>query len=138
MNEIDYRIDAPLADSTLNALFGRAWADHVSRPFQHVLARSLGTVSAFVDDRLIGFVNLATDGGGHAFLLEPTVDPAHQRRGIGLSLVERAVAVARARGCRWLHVDYEVRLEPFYLAAGFRPSFAGIMRLDRPPDEHRS
>jgi len=124
-------IDPPIDDAVLNDLFSRAWPDHVPGVYQNVLARSLGYLGAFADGRLIGFVNLATDGGEHAFLLDPTVDRAYRRRGIGLELVRQAAALARTRGCKWLHVDYEPALAPFYRAAGFRDSLAGVMRLDR-------
>ena len=132
---VTFEVDPPLDDAALNALFGRAWPDHVSGRYARVLARSLGYVGAFVDARLIGFVNLATDGGEHAFLLDPTVDLAHRRRGIGLELVRRAASLASERGCTWLHVDYEPALAPFYHAAGFRDSLAGVMRLDHALDE---
>ncbi len=56
---------------------------------------------------------------------------AYRRRGIGLELVRRAAELARTRGCTWLHVDYESALTPFYRAAGFRDSPAGVMRLGR-------
>ena len=125
-----FRIDLPLTDAALNDLFARAWPDHVAGTYQDVLARSLGYITAFIDDQLIGYVNLATDGGEHAFLLDPTIDHAHRRRGIGLELVRRAAELARERGCKWLHVDYEPALAPFYRAAGFRESSAGVMRLD--------
>jgi GNAT superfamily N-acetyltransferase len=127
---VDYRIDPPLDDAALNDLFARAWDDHAAREFAPVLARSLGIVTAFVSNQLVGFVNLATDGGEHAFLLDPTVDVAHRRRGIGTQLLRRAVALAAERGCKWLHVDYEPALAPFYRAVGFRDSLAGVIRLD--------
>lgn len=127
---VDYRIDPPLDDPALNDLFARAWSDHVPRQFASVLAHSLGVVCAFDSTRLVGLVNLATDGGEHAFLLDPTVDPDHRRRGIGTELVRRAADLARERGCKWLHVDYEAALTAFYHAAGFRDSAAGVMRLD--------
>jgi GNAT superfamily N-acetyltransferase len=128
--DVDYRIDFPLDDDSLNALFSRAWPDHRRRSFAGVLERSLGTVTAFAHDRLIGFANLATDGGEHAFLLDPTVDPLYRGRGIGGALVLRAASIARERHCRWLHVDYEPQLERFYSRAGFRLSAAGVMLLD--------
>jgi GNAT superfamily N-acetyltransferase len=128
---VEFRIDPPLADAALNDLFARAWPDHSPGAYQTVLARSLGYLGAFAGERLIGFVNLATDGGEHAFLLDPTVDVAYRRRGIGLELVTRAASLARDRGCKWLHVDYERALVTFYQAAGFQDSLAGVMRLDR-------
>lgn len=132
MIDIAFRIDPRLDDSALNDLFSRAWPGHVAGSYQSVLARSLGYIGAFIDERLIGYVNLATDGGEHAFLLDPTVDVAYRRRGIGLELVRRAAALARERGCTWLHVDYAPELAAYYRAAGFRDSCAGVMRLDRP------
>jgi GNAT superfamily N-acetyltransferase len=113
----------------VNDLFARAWPEHSPRSYAPVLARSLGVAAAYVGGRLIGFVCLATDGGEHAFLLDPTVAIDYRRRGIGLQLVQRAAALAQTRGCTWLHVDYEPTLAPFYKAAGFRESLAGVMRL---------
>jgi GNAT superfamily N-acetyltransferase len=79
----------------------------------------------------VGFVNLAWDGGIHAFLLDTTVHAAWQRRGIGRRLVGEAVAVAAARGMEWVHGDYEPHLDDFYRACGFQPTLAGLIRLPR-------
>ncbi|HZF67057.1 MAG TPA: GNAT family N-acetyltransferase [Gemmatirosa sp.] len=129
----DYEIleRPPLTDAQLDALFAAAWPGHASRPFAPVLARSLAYCAAAHRGQLVGFVNVAGDGGAHAFLLDPTVHPAHRRRGLGLTLVRRATALARAAGAVWLHVDYEPPLAPFYAAAGFRPTAAGLLRLSR-------
>ncbi|QBY10208.1 GNAT family N-acetyltransferase [Deinococcus metallilatus] len=95
----------------------------------NILARSLTWVTAYEDERLIGFVNVAWDGGAHAFLLDTTVHPDVQRRGIGSALVWEAVQAARAGGAHWLHVDFESHLQGFYAACGFRPTAAGLLRL---------
>jgi ribosomal protein S18 acetylase RimI-like enzyme len=63
-------------------------------------------------------------------LLDPTVDPAFRRRGIGRRLVEEAVAIAKSRGLEWVHVDFEPELEGFYRGCGFSPTLAGLIRLD--------
>ncbi|HEX8319720.1 MAG TPA: GNAT family N-acetyltransferase [Longimicrobium sp.] len=128
----DLRVRPALGDAVLNDLFAAAWPDHVARGFATVLSRSLGWVGAYVGERLIGFVNVAWDGGAHAFLLDTTVHPDHQRRGIGTALVRQAVAAAREAGAEWIHVDYEPRLDDFYEGCGFRPSAAGLIRLTRP------
>jgi ribosomal protein S18 acetylase RimI-like enzyme len=126
---ISYRISPVVANDALNALFAAAWPDHVGSDFAPVLSRSLAYVCAYQQDRLIGFVNLAWDGGIHAFLLDTTVHPAFQRRGIGRELVLRAAQAASARGMEWLHVDYEPHLESFYSSCGFRHTEAGLLRL---------
>lgn len=127
---IEYRINPKLSNDALNRLFNAAWAKHSTSDFSSVLAHSLDYIGAFAaDDQLIGFVNLAWDGGVHAFLLDPTVDPAWQRRGIGKELVMRAIGEATLRGCMWLHVDFEAQLEPFYARCGFTPTQAGLVRL---------
>jgi ribosomal protein S18 acetylase RimI-like enzyme len=92
---------------------------------------SLGWVCARQDGELVGFVNVAWDGGTHAFILDTVVSPAAQRRGIGTGLVAEAAAAALAAGCQWLHVDFEDHLAPFYYrACGFRPTSAGLIALD--------
>ena len=126
---VEFKVRPQLSDDDLNELFGRAWPMHETRSFQPVLRRSLGYIAAFDGQHLVGFVNVAGDGGLHAFLLDPTVDPSHQRRGIGSELVRRAAALATEAGCAWLHVDFVPALRSFYKGAGFRPSDAGLLPL---------
>jgi ribosomal protein S18 acetylase RimI-like enzyme len=99
--------------------------------WDRVREQSLGWVVARAEDgSVVGFVNVAWDGGDHAFLLDPKVRGSLQRRGIGKRLVALAAQHAKAAGCEWLHVDFEPELEPFYLdACGFRPTPAGLIRL---------
>lgn len=129
MEEIALHLSHPLADADLLALFRAAWPAPKNEQFGHVLERSLCWVSAHAGQRLVGFVNVAWDGGVHAFLLDPTVHPDYQRHGLGIALVRRAAAEAQRRGLEWLHVDYEARLTEFYRRCGFRPTAAGVIHL---------
>ena len=113
----------------MEALWRAAWGAGAGDYAAKVLPRSLVHLGAFDGDRLIGFVNVAWDGGAHAFLLDPCVDPAFRRHGIATKLVKRAAALARERGAEWLHVDFEPHLEGFYRDCGFRPTSAGLIRL---------
>ena len=91
---------------------------------------SLGWVCARNSDELIGFVNVAWDGGMHAFILDPIVATSERGRGVGTRLIAVAVAGARRGGCDWLHVDFDEHLKAFYFGAcGFVPTNAGLMRL---------
>lgn len=100
------------------------WWDRI-RPY------SLGWVTARTGNgALVGFVNVAWDGGDHAFLLDTKTRPSHQRTGIGTRLVHVAATEARAAGCEWLHVDYRPELAAFYRhACGFEPTEAGLIHL---------
>jgi len=129
MGAIDYRIAPFPSDGELDRLWRTAWGGPLGRSYQPVLERSLTHVGAYEADLLVGFVNLAWDGGIHAFILDTCTDPAFRKRGIAREMVRDAVAVGRDRGIEWVHVDYEPALEPFYRACGFRPSAAGVMRL---------
>lgn len=132
-------IDAA-TNTALNKLFAAAWENHQLRDFRPVLQHSLVWITAHArtasppdttvgPNSLVGFVNVAWDGGLHAFLLDPTVHPDRQRQGIGRALVMRAAEAARTRGLHWLHVDYAPHLHEFYSRCGFRPTAAGLLAL---------
>ena len=106
-----------------HAVLGDDWWAQVNR-------FSLGWVCLRQAGRLIGFVNVAWDGGVHAFLLDTAVTPALQRQGHATRLVREAVAQARTAGCEWLHADFDPHLRGFYRdACGFTPTEAGLVRL---------
>jgi len=128
---VELRWRDPLEDAELVELVqshgGKAepgWWDRI-RPY------SLGWVTARdADGTLVGFANVAWDGGDHAFLLDPKTRGERQRGGIGTQVVARAAHEAQAAGCEWLHVDFDEELAPFYLeACGFTSTPAGLIHL---------
>ncbi len=129
MDDIRFVLNPPIDNDALNELYRVSWPRHVDADHSPVLERSLAHIWAYAGERLVGFIYVAWDGGVHAFLLDPTVHPDFRRRGLGLALVKRAEQAAKEAGCEWLHVDYEDDLHPFYNAAGFRSTKAGLIRL---------
>lgn len=127
---IHYKISPDLSNEQLNQLFAEVWDNHTDRDFAPILERSLGYVCAYdADEQLIGFVNIAWDGGIHAFILDTSVHPHYRRRGIGIQLVQQATDFAKTQGIEWLHVDYEDHLDSFYKQCGFQPTLAGLINL---------
>jgi ribosomal protein S18 acetylase RimI-like enzyme len=116
MEDLQYLVNSPVTSRQLNDLFASSWDEHQWRDFEPVLRRSLGYICAWRGDELIGFLNLAWDGGIHAFVLDTTVHPNVRRRGVGRRLVRQAVKVAEDRSIEWLHVDFEPHLRGFCLA----------------------
>ena len=117
------------SDDAMQRLWLAAWGGAGPASFEPILTRSLVHVGAYDGALLIGFVNVAWDGGIHAFILDTCVDPDYRRQGIAVRLVARAAEVSRERGAQWLHVDFEPHLEGFYRQCGFGPTAAGLMRL---------
>ena len=91
---------------------------------------SLGWVTARTDGRLVGFVNLISDGFVHAWIQDEMVASDARHQGIGLQLIHQAGDAAREAGCEWLHVDFDDDLKPFYYdTVGFRPTNGGLIDL---------
>ena len=128
--DVEYRVNPAVTNAELDQLYAVSWPNHQPPyDFRPELERALAYACAYHGGELIGFVRLAWDGSIHTFLLEPTMRPDFRRRGIGRTLVERVVAVARERGMEWVHVDYDPELRPFYEACGFEPTDAGLIHL---------
>lgn len=131
-DDVEYSWCGDFTNDEVNALhaeaFGHAVADDDWRG--QVERYSLGWVCARRDGELIGWVNVAWDGGVHAFILDTMVAHDARHRGIGRRLVEVGVEQARAAGCEWLHADFDEELASFYFeACGFTPTPAGVIAL---------
>jgi GNAT superfamily N-acetyltransferase len=133
-SDISYRWRGAVTDDELVALTESHGGRSEHGWWDRIRAHSLGWVTArSTAGDVVGFVNVAWDGGDHAFLLDTKVHPDHQRHGVGIMLVQLATEHSRAAGCEWLHVDFDdsARLGSFYFdACGFRPTTAGLIRLD--------
>jgi GNAT superfamily N-acetyltransferase len=128
---VTYRWRGPLTDAEMVDLVASHGGSPEAGWWDRIRPYSLGWVAARdVAGRLVGFVNVVSDGGDHAFLIDTKTRGADQRKGIGTRLVQFAAQHAKSAGCEWLHVDFEAELAPFYFdACGFRPTAAGLIHL---------
>jgi GNAT superfamily N-acetyltransferase len=124
-DEIDFRFDTRPSAAELLTLGAKWTEDEIAKIYHH----SLTHASAYFEGRFVGYVNVAWDGGVHAFLLDPTVHPDYRHRGIGTLLVRAMIGHLSGRGLDWLHVDYRPELVGFYRDCGFQPTTAGLIRL---------
>lgn len=129
MAELVYSERAALELEELQALFASAWGGNGKPHYDRVLDRAFTWITARDAGRLVGFVNVAWDGGVHFFLLDTTVDPGYQRRGVGFQLVRTAIASCRGSG-EWMLVDSDQQLmDRLYFPAGFESASAGVVGL---------
>jgi ribosomal protein S18 acetylase RimI-like enzyme len=120
------------SNEAVNLLHAEAFGHRVLQDdwWGQVNRHSLGWVCAQAGASLVGFVNVAWDGGVHAFVLDTMVAVDYQRRGIAAEMLAICAREARNARCEWLHVDFEERLRPLYFdRVGFVGSDAGVMRL---------
>ncbi|NND02155.1 MAG: GNAT family N-acetyltransferase [Acidimicrobiia bacterium] len=129
---IEYSWRDQIDNDELNALHADAFGHGVyNDDWRAQTARhSLGWVTAHDGDQLVGFLNVAWDGGSHAWLQDVIVSSTHRRRGVGQAMVAQATSRTRIAGCEWLHVDFDDEHREFYIdACGFTPSAAGLIEL---------
>jgi GNAT superfamily N-acetyltransferase len=138
--EIEFRWRENISDDDLVALTESYGGNSAPGWWDRIRPHSLGWATAHLaSGQPVGFVNVAWDGGDHAFLIDTKVRPEYQRRGIGTELVRLAALHAKRAGCEWMEVDFEdeERLAPFYLeSCGFRPTNAGLLHLPDLEDPH--
>lgn len=122
--EIDNgELNALHADAFQHGVYADDWRAQTAR-------HSLGWVTAQEGGRLVGFLNVAWDGGVHAWLQDVMVSSENRRRGIGSAMVALATEHARTAGCEWLHVDFDEEHRAFYIEeCGFKPAPAGLIEL---------
>lgn len=129
--EVGWREDFDSRD--VEALHAEAFGHKVTAYdwFAQVQQHSLGWAVARHDDAVVGFMNVAWDGGSHAFVLDPVVAPREGRQGLGGRMVDLARRESATAGCEWLHVDFDDHLRPFYFdACGFTPTNGGVLLLN--------
>lgn len=120
------------ANEEVNRLHGEAFGHALSNDdwWAQVNRHSLGWICLRSAGRLVGFVNVAWDGGVHAFLLDTMIAVSERRKGHAARMIKRAVAEAKSAGCEWLHVDFTPELRAFYFdACDFRSTDAGVIAL---------
>jgi len=128
---VDLRWRGPLTDNEMVELVASHGGTPLPGWWDHIRPHSLGWVTARLGDgTVVGFVNVVSDGGDHAFLIDTKTRGTFQRSGVGTRVVSFAAEHAKAAGCEWLHVDFDDDLAAFYFGAcGFGPTSAGLINL---------
>lgn len=121
----------PLTDDEMVDLLMSYGASAAPGWWDQIRPHSFGWVTARnTEGRVVGFVNVITDGRNHAFLIDTKTRGESQRRRIGTEVVRMATEHAKEAGCEWLHVDFEPHLRSFYFkACGFKQTDAGLIHL---------
>ena len=100
---IDFTIerDDPVSGTAIEALRLAVGWDEEAGKYDQVLTNAWMHLTVRDRGRLIGYVNVISDGISNALIADLMVQPSFQRRGIGTAIVRRAVSAAGRRrlGC---------------------------------------
>ena len=103
--------------------------------YKRSLCRTYAWAGRFVEQQLIGYGDVVSDGVGDAYIRDLVVHPDHQRRGVGSSLLSLLIETVRDAGIRMVSTVFEPDLEAFYRRAGFNLISGGVIDLGAPPSE---
>jgi GNAT superfamily N-acetyltransferase len=111
--------ERPIPADAVRALYDAVgwFPERTGADIEAVLAENLA-VGAWLGDRLVGFARAISDRRIHAYIDDVVVEPEHQRRGIGGTLVKRLLdALADVREVSLFCGEENVS---FYETLGFR------------------
>jgi len=121
-------IERPKLDAVALGQLRRAvgWDERLKK-IRLTLGRCYYWAGCFDGGKLIGFVEVVSDGVDDAYIRNLMVHPDYQRRGIGLKLLQMAQGRIKADGIKTVNLLFEPELAPFYRKAGFRIVSGGLI-----------
>ena len=108
--------------------------DKMEGKYALILPKLYTYYSVRIENELVGFLSILSDGVGDAFLLDLMVHPDHQQEGIGTALVKQAICDMKSAGIKCIQVTFNPDLESFYKKFDFHIFKAGIIE-NKPPNE---
>ena len=115
-NQVDR--DAAISFREIEALRASvSWAAQAG--YDRILAGSNRHFSIRRDSRLVGFLNVISDGVLDALLVDLMVHPDFQKQGLGRALVTAAIASLSEDAIRYVQVIFTPELAGFYRRCGF-------------------
>lgn len=94
---------------------------------EKIIGRTYMTAACFDINRLVGFVDVISDGVDDAFIRNLLVHPDYRRRGVGLKLLQIVIKKIKTDQIKTVNVLFEPELTELYRRAGFRIVNGGII-----------
>lgn len=93
--------------------------------FSISLSKSYFYLCCFIDNKLVGFVNVVSNESTDAYIQDLIVDPDYQGKGIGTMLMNLVIDKLKMNGIYMISVLFEDELMDFYKKFGFHITNAG-------------
>lgn len=106
--------------------------------YQRTLGQTFAWAGCFVEEQLIGYADVVSDGVADAYIRDVVVHPDHQRRGVGSRLLSLLVETIRDAGIRMISTVFDPSLQAFYRRAGFHLVSGGMIDVGAPTSDATS
>ncbi len=122
--------DSGITDKEIEELRSSVGWDATTGPFSKIKDRLYTYFTARKNGRLIGFIDVLSDGIADAYLQDLVVKPEYQKKGIGSELMKRAIRYLQKRNIKCIQVTFNPELEGFFKQFPFYIFRAGIIDRD--------
>ena len=112
-HSIEITQDSIITDIEIEELRSSVGWDNRTGPFSELKEKLYTYFTARKDGRLIGFIDVLSDGIADAYLQDLAVHPDYQRIGIGTELVNRAINYLKSQNIKAIQVTFIPRLTKF-------------------------
>ena len=119
-----------ISDSEIEELRTSVGWDNNTGPFSVVSKRLYTYFTARKDGKLVGFIDILSDGIADAYLQDLAIHPEFQRKGIGTELVKKAIRLLQKNNLKCIQVTFNPEYEEFFKRFGFHIYKAGVIDRD--------
>lgn len=113
--------DLPTAESFYQLYATTGWNtnNRSEADLHQAISNSWYTLSAYLENTLIGFGRIISDGSLHAFIVDLIISPTFQNKGLGANILKRLVDRAVNNGIIDIQLFCAQGKKEFYLKNGF-------------------
>lgn len=124
---LTYTLNPQLRAEDIAALRKAVGWDAREDKLKKIIGYTYLTGACYDGDRLVGFVDVISDGVDDALVRNLLVHPHYRNRGIALTLLEVIIKKIREDNIKTVNVLFEPELTELYRKAGFRIIGGGMI-----------
>ena len=124
---MQYQLNPQLKVEDVAALRIKVGWDSRKEQLQCTLGRTYLSAACFDNSRLVGMIDVISDGVDDALIRNLMVNPDYHREGIALKLLEMVKDQLKADQIKTVNILFEPELTGLYKKAGFRIVCGGII-----------
>ncbi len=124
---LNYVINPKISAQELSSLRRAVGWDSREDKLEKTIGSTYLSAACYDKDKIVGFVDVISDGVDDALIRSLIVDPNCQRKGIALKLLNIVTGKIREDRIKTINVLFEPELSSLYRKAGFRMVGGGLI-----------